>query len=44
MKLVFSAVQNTKSTEENLCERDLSLDLGGTDAAVSPPRAGGLWT
>lgn len=40
----FSVILKTKSTEEDLCERDLSLDLGDTDAAVSPPLAGGLWT
>lgn len=44
MKLGLPAVLNTKSTEGNLCEKDLSLDLGGADAAVSPALAGGLWT
>lgn len=40
---IFCYTEN-KPTEENLCERDLSLDLGDTGAAVSPPLAGGLWT
>lgn len=40
----FFVILKTKSSEEDLCEEDLSLDLGDTDAGVSPPLAGGLWT
>lgn len=37
----ISALLKEKSTAEDLCEQDLSLDLGDTGAAAPPPLAGG---